>query len=111
IAVGGLGVWRWPRLLCVHLLALIYGILIIEIGFICPLTPLEKDLRRAGGEQVYQGGFIDHYIKGELYPRGLNPVVQGLILLVTVVGYTGLRQRRRSQARLAVSPGDLTPRS
>ena len=28
----------------------------------CPLTPLENHLRKAAGEQGYEGGFVDHYL-------------------------------------------------
>lgn len=32
------------------------------MGWTCPLTPLEKSLRRAAGEKGYVGSFVDHYI-------------------------------------------------
>jgi hypothetical protein len=32
------------------------------MGWTCPLTPLEKSLRRAAGERGYEGSFVDHYI-------------------------------------------------
>ncbi|WP_322751121.1 MULTISPECIES: DUF2784 domain-containing protein [unclassified Frankia] len=105
VVVGGLLVWRWPRLLWLHVPAALWGVLIVGIGFPCPLTWLEKYLRRMGAEQVYAGGFIDHYIKGELYPRGLNPLMQALAVVVTVVGYTGLLMgRRHAHARLTARP-------
>lgn len=92
---GGALVWRWPRLAWLHVPAFAWGVLIIGIGFTCPLTPLEKYLRHRGGESAYRTGFIDHYIKGELYPRSLNPLVQVLAVTVTVAGYTGLAIMRR----------------
>ena len=48
----------------------------ITVGFDCPLTNLERWLRRQGGEQSYTGVFIDHYVKGHLYPHGYDLVVQ-----------------------------------
>ncbi len=60
---------RWARwLIWPHLASLAYGAAIQAIGFTCPLTPLEKTLRRAAGETVYEGGFIGHYISPVLYP-------------------------------------------
>jgi hypothetical protein len=32
------------------------------MGWTCPLTPLEKSLRREAGERGYEGSFVDHYI-------------------------------------------------
>ncbi len=32
------------------------------MGWTCPLTPLEKSLRRAAGERGYEGSFVDHYV-------------------------------------------------
>lgn len=32
------------------------------MGWICPLTPLENHLRKAAGEQGYEGSFVDHYL-------------------------------------------------
>ena len=96
IAAGGMLAWRWPRLVWVHLPAFVYGAAIIGIGFTCPLTPLEKYFRRLGGESPYQGGFIDHYIKGDLYPAHLNALAQSLVAAAVVVGYAGLVRRRRA---------------
>ncbi len=38
----------------------------------CPLTPLENHLRKATGEQGYEGSFVDHHL-GALVPG--NPSV------------------------------------
>src|ERR687889_2933712 len=72
VVLGGLLVLRWPRLAWLHLPAAIWGVLIEFAGFVCPLTPLEVGLRRLGGEAGYEGGFIEHYLTGALYPAGLN---------------------------------------
>jgi len=56
------------------------------LGWTCPLTPLEKFLRNAGGEEGYSGGFIDHYLTSLIYPEGLTRDMQttlGLIALAT----------------------------
>ncbi len=95
IAVGGLLVWRWPRLVCLHAPALVWGVAIITIGFTCPLTPLEKHFQRLAGERGYAGGFVDHYIENVIYPQRLTPLLRTLAAAAIVVGYAGLLNRRR----------------
>ena len=90
-AFGALAVWRWPRLLVLHLPALAWGVWIEISGGICPLTPLENSLRRAAGQRGYSGGFIDHYLGGLIYPAGLTREAQwavaGVLLAINVVLY------------------------
>lgn len=72
---GFLTLWKkWMAL--IHIPAAIWGSLIIIIGWTCPLTPLEKSLRMAGGEEGYSGGFISHYIIPLIYPEGLSRETQ-----------------------------------
>jgi Protein of Unknown function (DUF2784) len=79
---------------------------IVTIGFICPLTPLEKELRRRAREHGYGGGFVDHYIEGVAYPGALAPLVRALIVAAIVVGYAGaIRQLRRSRAAVGMTSG------
>jgi len=97
--VGGVFLtWRWPRLVWVHLPAMVYGALIEFVGFTCPLTPLQNYLSRRGGEAAYHGGFISHYLVQVIYPRGLTRGIQiglGLfVLLIAAVGYSGYLRRR-----------------
>ena len=75
-ALGGLLVlWRrW--LVYFHLPAMLWAAYVMFSGVICPLTPWENSLRRAGGEAGYTGGFIEHYIIVLLYPEGLTRVMQ-----------------------------------
>jgi hypothetical protein len=101
IVAGGLLVWRWPRLVWLHVPGLVWGVTIISVGFTCPLTPLEKYLRRLAGEPVYRGGFIDHYLEGVVYPAELTWLVWSLVAVTVVAGYGGLlvgRRRRRAAA-------------
>ena len=85
VIFGGLLVLRWPRLTYVHLPVALYGALIELVGWVCPLTPLEKRLRESAGLEGYQGGFVEHYILPVLYPAGLTRNVQ-LVLGLIVVG-------------------------
>jgi len=102
VVFGALLVARWRKLLWVHLLAVSWGVLVEFAGIICPLTPLEVDLRRLGGEAGYAGGFIDHYVTALLYLTGLTRNIQiglGLAaLLLNVLIYAWLFARRRSSA-------------
>ena len=83
VVLGGVAVlWR-PRLAWLHVPCALWGILIGYLGWICPLTYLENDLRSAAGSRGYTGGFIDHYLMPLVYPSGLNPVMQ--VLLGTAV--------------------------
>jgi hypothetical protein len=89
VAVGGLLVWRWPWLMWWHLPAVGWGIAIITIGFTCPLTPLEHYLRGRAGQMGHEGGFVDRYVEGVIYPGALTSLVQGLIATAVIVGYAG----------------------
>lgn len=74
--------WR-GRIAWLHLPALAWAAWIVGTHGICPLTPLENSLRRAGGAAGYPGGFIDHYLMPLIYPPGLTPAQQtGLALLL-----------------------------
>ncbi|NRB39478.1 MAG: DUF2784 domain-containing protein [Pseudomonadales bacterium] len=82
-----LGAWlilwkRWWQFL--HLPAAIWVVYIEFSHGICPLTPLEMQLRSAAGLAGYSGGFVEHYIMPIVYPVGLTQEIQiylGLIAL------------------------------
>jgi len=99
VVLGAFLVWRFPRLIWLHLPAVAWAALIEIIGFVCPLTPLENHLRRLSGETGYQGGFIEHYLLPIIYPHGLTHGVQiGLgiaVIAINVVAYALLRRRMR----------------
>lgn len=101
VVLGGLWVLFRPKLAWLHLPAVAWGAGIEIFGGICPLTPLENQLRRLAGEQGYQGGFIEHYLLAALYPEGLTRAVQLALGLAVLVANTALyvavwrRARRR----------------
>lgn len=101
VAVGGLLLLIWPKLIYLHLPAVMWGIYIQFSGGYCPLTPLEKTFRQLAGMQTYEGGFINQYLMPIIYPRGLTYEMQILIgiglILLNIVIYTIFiyRQRRR----------------
>jgi hypothetical protein len=109
VAAGGLLVWRWPWLVRLHLPAVVWGIAIITVGFTCPLTPLEAQLRGRAGEQGYDGGFVDRYIEGVIYPGALTPLVRALIAAAVLVGYAGMFSRRRRGRAGGADEGQTSP--
>ena len=99
VAVGAVLAWRWRRLIWPHLAALTVAFVSVTVGFDCPLTNVEKWLRRLAGDHPYQGGFIDHYIVGTVVPRGDDRLVQVAIALTALAMYgsvvrSGLRPQR-----------------
>lgn len=100
VIFGGFLTWRWPRIAFAHLPALAWGIWVEVSGAICPLTPLENQLRMRGGEAGYSGGFLAHYIGSILYPAGLTPHIQWLLggMLVGLNGFAyGWLNARKSR--------------
>ncbi|MDH4043268.1 MAG: DUF2784 domain-containing protein [Gemmatimonadota bacterium] len=99
VVAGGFVTWRWRRVAWIHIPVAVWGALIEFAGWICPLTPLENDLRRAAGGAGYTGGFIEHYIIPLVYPAGLTRGVQitlGIaVIVINVIAYGGLIGRRR----------------
>ncbi|WP_439888859.1 DUF2784 domain-containing protein [Pseudomonas sp. MBLB4123] len=86
VLLGGLLVLRWRVLAWLHLPAALWGAVVELYSLQCPLTPLENALRRAAGEQGYDGGFVEQYLLPLIYPAGLTPGVQLLLgVLVLVV--------------------------
>lgn len=100
VVLGGLLVLRWRWLAWVHVPAVIWGTFVELTGRICPLTPLELWLRDLGGEEGYEGGFIEHYITSWIYPEGLTRGFQialgigALAINLLVYGFVLLRKRR-----------------
>jgi hypothetical protein len=72
-------------------------------GWICPLTPWENHLRRAAGDSMYSGGFVEHYLVAVLYPAGLTREIQILlglvVVLVNLAIYAVLLARSRTTRR------------
>lgn len=99
VLLGGVLAMRWPALAWVHLPCAAYGAA-VEIGqWICPLTPLENELRRRGGEAGFRGDFVEHYLVPVLYPAPLPPaatwVLAGIVVAVNVGIYGVILARRR----------------
>ncbi|MGH8817504.1 MAG: DUF2784 domain-containing protein [Achromobacter pestifer] len=102
VVFGGLlTLWK-PRMAYWHLPALAWGAIVIGMGWICPLTPLEVSLRQQAGQQGYAGGFIEHYVLGIIYPAGITRTTQivlaALLIAGNVVVYALWARRRRREA-------------
>jgi hypothetical protein len=76
VGLGGFLVFRWPKVAWAHLPAVAWGGLIEITGRVCPLTPLENQLRMAGGGTGYEGGFVERYVVPIIYPPGLTRGMQ-----------------------------------
>jgi hypothetical protein len=103
--IGGFLAWRWPRLIWAVLFVAVWNLAIVILDFGCPVTALEKYLRRQGGEQPYARGFIEHYLDGRIWPEGATPTAEKIgfaILVVSYVGFFVIRHRRK--ARVTAAP-------
>jgi len=98
---GLLAIWK-PRVAPWHLLAMAWGAVVIGFGWVCPLTPLENNLRQLAGQDGYPGGFIDQYLVPLIYPPGLTRGTQILLAVALILGnatvyavvFKRLRRRR-----------------
>jgi hypothetical protein len=111
VVAGGLLALRWRWVALVHLPVAVYGVVIELVGFTCPLTPLEKALRRRAGSSGYDGGFVEHYVIPVVYPGEFTPgvkVVVALLIVVANVVVYGLlvRTRRRTTRRRSRAAGE-----
>ena len=86
VVLGGLlALWKL-RIAWIHIPCAMWGAWVELAGWICPLTPLEVDLRIRAGEVGYGGGFIERYVTAALYPQGLTREIQiGLGIAVVAV--------------------------
>lgn len=90
VASGALLAVRWPRLPWLHMPAAAWAAYIEFAGGICPLTPLENELRARAGLEYYSGDFIARYLFPVLYPEGLTRNAQVAIGLLVVALNLGL---------------------
>jgi Protein of Unknown function (DUF2784) len=105
IAFVMFGAWlvlRWTWIAWLHVPAFVWGAAVEFSGAVCPLTPLEQQLRAMAGDEGYTGGFVAHYIVPVIYPAGLTPTIQlwlGVFVVLINVGvyaYVGYRWRRHA---------------
>ena len=79
--------------------AAVYALAIVVVGFTCPLTPLEQHFRSLAGEAGYEGGFVDRYIEGVIYPGSLTRLAQAVAAVVMLAGYALIVLARSDASR------------
>ena len=103
VMFGGLLAFWKRRMMWLHLPCLIWGFIIMAVGGLCPLTPLENHLRQLAGGQGYSDGFIEHYLLWFIYPDGLTRRAQlllaGLLIGGNLIVYFVLFKRRWARLR------------
>jgi hypothetical protein len=99
VMFGSLFVLRWPRAVCLHLPALVWGLIVELSGAICPLTPLEYRLRLLGNQAGHSEDFLSHWLLTVLYPesltRGLQIGLGVLLLLLNLSLYAWIWRKSR----------------
>ena len=75
--------WRWMPL--VHLPTAAWAFFVELTGRICPLTPIENDLRIRAGQSGYTQSFVEHYLLDLIYPSGLTRELQFALAATVVV--------------------------
>ncbi len=111
VILGGLAGLRWPRILLLHLPALLWGAYAELTATVCPLTPLENHWRALAGQQGYAGGFVDHYLLPLVYPPALSGTDQHRLGLLLIIGNAFVyaacfRRLGRRYRRGALPPGE-----
>ncbi len=102
VLAGWVSGWRWTRnvvLRRTHLGAIAFITVIDGIGFLCPLTTWEYELRQRAGEGAYAGGFIQHWLERLLYyswPGWVFTMVYLGFAAVVVVTYFYYPPRKRA---------------
>jgi Protein of Unknown function (DUF2784) len=106
--LGGYAAWRWRRLVWVHVPSVAVIGLLFAFGADCPLTDLEKYLRRQAGDAVYRDGFVAHYLLPGI-PDGVRAtVLPAVVVTLTVLAYAGYVRRVRP-SRPARAAADTRP--
>lgn len=91
VVLGGWLVFKWRWLVFLHLPAATWGTLIEFQGWLCPLTPWERQFRQAAGEASYKTGFIEHYLAPLIYPANLDYDMQlvlgSFVIIINLIIY------------------------
>jgi Protein of Unknown function (DUF2784) len=95
VAVGGILAWRWPRLIWLHVAAVVWAVSILVVGQDCPLTDLQRLAERVGDEALDHRGFVDRYLEGVLFPERCTTALRVLMGALAVIGWVGFWLRHR----------------
>ena len=101
VVLGGILTLVWPKVIWVHIPCVLWAIIIELTGKICPLTPLENELRSWAGQGMYSGDFVIHYIEPMIYLEGLTRQLQIILgvmaALVNMMVYTLIYLRKKQR--------------
>jgi hypothetical protein len=102
VVLGGILTLVWPKVIWVHIPCVLWAIIIELTGKICPLTPLENELRSRAGQGMYSGDFVMHYLEPMIYLEGLSrqfQVILGVLAaLVNIAVYVWIYLRKKKKA-------------
>lgn len=85
---GFLALLDW-RVIFVHLPTVVWSSIVNLANWTCPLTPLEKNLRKQAGQRTFEGSWIQHYIEPLVRPLGM-PRRMELIAGVSIVAWNAI---------------------
>lgn len=83
--LGGFLMLADRRVIAAHLPAVLWSSVVNLANWTCPLTPLEKNLRRRAGQQAFEGGWIRNYLDPLVRPLGMPrrlELVAGISILI-----------------------------
>lgn len=104
--LGGFLVRRARWTAWIHIPVVLWAAGIELTGGICPLTPLENQLRARAGASGYSPGFLEHYLLPALYPDRMTRPVQVLLgVLVLVINCAAYAFAFRGGADRGGTPG------
>ena len=91
VVFGGLLTRSRPVLRWLHIGSLLWGILTEVLPWPCPLTLLENWLEGRAGVELYQGGFMLHYLDKLVYPNiSVNVLTSaGVIVCLSNLAFYG----------------------
>ena len=84
VVFGGMIFFIFPKIIYMHLPALLWGIYIELTNSVCPLTYLENWFLYQSGLTTYSNDFINHYLFPIIYPEELTTNIQ-LYLSITLI--------------------------
>ena len=93
VVFGGLIFFIFPKIIYMHLPALLWGIYIEFTNSVCPLTYLENWFLYKGELSTYSNDFINNYLFPIIYPESLTAEIQiylGMLLIIINILIYGL---------------------
>jgi len=102
IVFGLLLVWKWPKVVFVHLGGLLFSLIINLFGWYCPLTYLENYLNASAVKGTgYGNSFIARYLAPIVYPDLPENVIRisEIFFVVLVLSVYGALARKYFKGR------------